>query len=196
MKTVALTIAALAITTMSLPPAYAANPGTPESVAGAGGAEMALEGPDVKFISEAIQGGMAEVELGKLATSKAGAADVKKFAQTMVDDHTAANKKLTDLAAKYKVEQDGTYGTPPLKLPEKAQAVHDRLAQLSGKEFDRAYMKQMVEDHQTTVALFKTEAKDGKNAEVKSLAEATLPTLEHHLSMARDLSKEVQAALN
>ena len=74
-----------------------------------------LAGPDTQFLAKAIQDGMAEVDLGKTAEKKASSPEVKRFAEHMVKDHSAANKKLEALAKKHKIEANGTYGTPPLK---------------------------------------------------------------------------------
>lgn len=152
-----------------------------------------LAGTDTQFLAKAIQDGMAEVEMGKVAEKKASNAEVKKFAQQMVKDHTAEGKKLGALAQKHKIEADGTYGTPPLKpSAEEADKKRD-LAGMSGKDFDRSYIAAMVEDHQKAVDAFKDEAKNGKDAEVSKAAEAALPTLEKHLKMAQDLAGKVGA---
>src|SRR3954465_15183313 len=85
--------------------------------AGARAAEEAkpLAGTDTQFLAKAIQDGMAEVDMGKTAEKKASNPEVKKFAERMVKDHTAAGKKLQALAKEHKIEADGTYGTPPLQ---------------------------------------------------------------------------------
>jgi putative membrane protein len=148
-----------------------------------------LAGPDTQFLAEAIQDGMAEVDLGKTAEKKASSPEVKRFAEHMVKDHSAANKKLEALAKKHKIEANGTYGTPPLKPDEQAQGEKADLSKLSGKEFDQAYAKEMVQDHEKAVSLFQDEAKNGKDKEVSELASSMLPTLEEHLKMARALAK-------
>ena len=186
-------VVALLLSTAPLAMALGASHGAPGSVAGQAGAE-ALAEPDTTFLPEAIQGGMAEVELGRLAAEKGSGAEVKQFGQKMVEDHSAANKKLMAIAEKHQIEQAGTKGTPPLSLSEKAAATKRELSQLSGKEFDRAYMRAMVADHETAVTAFRAEAKDGKNAELRGLAEELLPALEGHLRMARALAEQVQAA--
>jgi putative membrane protein len=148
-----------------------------------------LAGPDTQFLAKAIQDGMAEVDLGKTAEKKASSPEVKRFAEHMVKDHSAANKKLEALAKKHKIEANGTYGTPPLKPDEQAQGEKADLSKLSGKEFDQAYAKEMVQDHEKAVSLFQDEAKNGKDKEVSQLAGSVLPTLEEHLKMAQALSK-------
>jgi putative membrane protein len=183
----------LLLSAAPLPFALAANPAAPASTAGQAGAE-ALGEPDTSFVPEAIQDGMAEVKLGQLAAEKAASPEVKQFGQKMVEDHSAANKKLMALAEKHQIQKAGTKGTPPLEPTPEAQAIERKLAQTSGKDFDRAYMRQMVTDHEKAVAAFKAEAKEGKSAEVKGLAEELLPKLEDHLRMARALAEQVQAA--
>lgn len=133
--------------------------------------------PDNTWINKAAQGGMAEVELGQLAQSNASSDAVKQFGKRMVDDHTKANNELKRIAADKGI-------TLPSGLDAKDQAVKDRLSKLSGKEFDRAYMEDMVKDHRGDVAEFKKEASSGKDSDVKAFAAKTLPTLEEHLKLA------------
>ena len=71
--------------------------------------------------------------------------------------------------------------------------VIEELSKLKGEEFDRAYMKEMVDDHEHDVEKFRQEAKEAKDPEVKSFAAKTLPTLEAHLRMAKDVANEVRA---
>ena len=148
-----------------------------------------LAGPDTQFVAKAIQDGMAEVELGRTAEKKASSPEVKRFAERMVKDHGAANQKLEALAKKHKIEAKGTYGTPPLKPDEEAKSEKADLSKLSGKEFDQAYAREMVQDHEKAVSLFQDEAKNGKDKEVSQLAGSLLPTLEEHLKMAQGLAK-------
>src|SRR3954453_10736618 len=129
------------------------------------------------------------VDLGKTAEKKASSPEVKRFAERMVKDHGAANKKLEALAKKHKIEANGTYGTPPLKPDEQAQGEKADLSKMSGKEFDQAYAKEMVQDHEKAVSLFRDEAKNGKDKEVSRLAGSVLPMLEEHLKMAQALAK-------
>jgi putative membrane protein len=137
---------------------------------------------DQHFVTEAAQGGLAEVELGKLAADKATNADIKKFAQRMVDDHGKANDELKTLAQNKNI-------TLPSTIDAKHKATIDRLSKLSGEQFDRAYAQDMLKDHQKDVAAFRMESKSGKDADVKSWAAKTLPTLEEHLKMAQDINK-------
>ena len=139
---------------------------------------------DRAFVLEAGPGGLAEVELGKLAAQKGQSADVKRFGQRMVSDHSKANAELKKLAASKGI-------TLPAEMNAEQKAERDKLAKLSGPEFDREYMALMVEDHDTDVAAFQEEAKDGSDPEIKSFAAKTLPTLQEHQRM----SKEIKAKL-
>jgi putative membrane protein len=134
---------------------------------------------DQKFVKDAASGGMAEVQLGKLATEKASNAQVKQFGQRMVDDHSKANDELKSVASKDNI-------TLPSDLSPKDKATYDSLSKLSGTAFDRAYMRDMVKDHQTDVNEFQKEANSGSNPDLKSFAGSTLPTLQDHLRMARE----------
>ena len=140
--------------------------------------------PDEAFVKKAAEGGMAEVELGKLATQKASSDAVKQFGQRMVDDHGKANDELKKLA------QDKNI-TVPTEVSPKDKAEMDRLSKLSGEAFDRAYMRAMLMDHRKDVNEFRTESKAGKDPDVKAWAGKTLPTLEAHLKQAQDANKAV-----
>lgn len=145
---------------------------------------IATTSPDA-FLAEAAQGGMAEVELGKLAATKAQDAEVKKFAQMMVDDHSKANAELKTLAAKKNL-------TLPTDVGSSHKSTMDELKALTGADFDKAYVEAMVDDHETDVAAFKDQAEDSTDPDVKAFAAKTLPTLQKHL----DAIKAIQAKMN
>jgi putative membrane protein len=137
---------------------------------------------DKQFAREAAAGGFAEVKLGQLAIDKGSSDSVKRFAQKMVDDHTKANTELEAAAAKSNIAL-------PTTVKPADQATYDRLSKLSGAAFDRAYARDMVQDHIHDVAAFKQEANYGKDPAIKAFASATLPTLVDHLKMSRDLKQ-------
>lgn len=136
---------------------------------------------DKTFVKKAAEGGLAEVELGQLATQKASSEEVKKFGQRMVDDHTKANDQLKQVAAQEHINL-------PTEPSAKDKATKARLEKLSGEQFDRAYMRDMLKDHRTDVSEFAHEARMGKDPAVKSFAESTLPTLREHLKEAEKLA--------
>ncbi len=144
-------------------------------------AKSGAPSPDGTFIKTAAMDGMAEVEHGELAAKNAGSNDVKAFAQRMVADHTKANDELKTIASQKNV-------TLPTALDAKHKVMHDKLAKLNGAAFDKAYMTHMVAAHKEAVALFQREAKSGKDSDVKTFAEKTLPTLQDHLKQAQEIS--------
>jgi putative membrane protein len=137
---------------------------------------------DKQFVKNAALGGMAEVELGKLAAQKASSDGVKQFGQKMVDDHTKANDQLKEIASRENI-------SIPDSLDSKHQSRIEKLSKLSGPDFDKAYVKDQVKDHQKDVGEFKSEAENGSDPNIKQFAASTLPTLQEHLSMAKDLNK-------
>jgi len=146
-----------------------------------------LASSDRKFVTEAAHGGMAEVELGKMAAEKGGSDAVKQFGQRMADDHGKASDELRQFA-----QQKGI--TLPTDLDSKHKQLRDRLAKLNGADFDRAYANEMVKDHKKDVADFKREARGAKDPDLKSWAGKTLPTLEDHLKQAQDMQAQVKSA--
>lgn len=140
---------------------------------------------DSAFVTKAAQGGLAEVELGNLAKQKASSDAVKQFADRMISDHGKANDELKSLAG-------GKNITVPSAVGAKDKAVMDRLSKLSGPAFDRAYMRDMVADHKKDVAEFQKEANNGRDADVKSWAAKTLPTLQEHLKIAEDTAAKLK----
>jgi putative membrane protein len=136
---------------------------------------------DTMFMKKAARANLAEVELGRLAVQKATNADVKKFGQRMIDDHTKADDQLKKVAADEHV-------TLPETMSASDKATKESLEKLSGEEFDHAYMSDMVKDHKKDVAEFKTESKTAHDETVKNFAAQTLPTLEDHLKEAEKIA--------
>lgn len=144
-----------------------------------------LPSGDASFIKDAAQGGMLEVELGKLAQNKAASEKVKEFGKRMEQDHSKANDELKKLAADKGVQL-------ATALDSKHKSNVDKLAKLSGADFDKRYMSDMVSDHKADVKEFQKEADKGKDADVKQFASKTLPTLKEHLQLAESTEKEVK----
>lgn len=141
-----------------------------------------VTGGDLAFMNDAAPGGLAEVLLGQLAANRAASGEVRQFAQEMIADHSKAGEKLTQLAEQKKV-------VLPAKLLPKAKQTAEELSKLQGDDFDRAYVKAMVEVHEKDVAAFEAVAENATDADVKAFAAETAPTLRHHLQMVRDLAK-------
>jgi putative membrane protein len=143
---------------------------------------------DTEFAKKAAQGSMAEVEAGKLAVSNGQSAEVKKFGQRMVDDHSKANEDLKAAAAKQNIDL-------PTSVSPKQKQDADKLAKLKGAEFDKEYSSMMLKDHEKDVAEFKKEAASGSDPAIKAFAQKTLPTLEMHLKMAQEMDQSHSGAM-
>ena len=139
-----------------------------------------------KFANNAAQGGMAEVELGRLATQRAGDASVREFGARMVADHSRANSELKSIAAQKGMQLPGE-----ISSDQKSEV--EKLSKMSGAEFDKEYMSMMLKDHETDVKDFDTQSKEGNDAEIKAFAAKTLPTLQQHLQMAQQAAQKVGA---
>jgi putative membrane protein len=144
-------------------------------------AASALGKADQTIVKEMALANMAEVELAKLAQSKSQSAEVKAFAQQMIDDHTKALTDVQTLAQNKGV-------TLPATLDKKHQSEADKLGKLSGAEFDRAYMaKAGVADHKKVHGKLEKDSKAAKDEDVKALAAKLLPTVAQHLDHAEKL---------
>lgn len=142
---------------------------------------------DAEFVKEAAAAGMAEVELGKMAAVRASSTQVKEFGQRMQKDHTKANEELKKLAGNKGVQL-------PTDVDRKHKSASERLAKLTGNEFDREYMRAMVDDHKETVEKFQRQAEKGKDPDLKKFASEQLPILKKHLELAQITEKQVRDA--
>jgi putative membrane protein len=143
--------------------------------------------PDRDFLIDAARGGIAEVELGRLAAQRASTEPVRQFAQKMVTEHGAANQDLMRLA-----QQKGV--TLPQEMDAAHRATMDRLATLSGAAFDQAYMSEMVKDHHHAAALYTREAREGQDADVRALANKGLTRISEHQRLAFDIHSRMAQA--
>lgn len=139
-----------------------------------GTAPMAVGTDDAKFAVAAANGGMAEVELGKLAQQTAANSKVKDFGAMMVSDHTKANNELMALAKSKNI-------TLPTTINADEQKTKDDLSKKTGADFDKAYVSNMIDDHKKDIKDFEDASKNCKDADLKAFAAKTLPTLKMHL---------------
>jgi putative membrane protein len=130
---------------------------------------------DETFMMAAAQGGMVEVKLGEIAAKKATKPDIKEFGAMMVTDHSKANSELQAIASK----------NGGVTLPSKLDAAHqekvDKISNLSGEQFDKTYVSEMVKDHEKVAGEFEKASKTAQNPELKSFAATTLPVIKNHL---------------
>lgn len=138
---------------------------------------------DRLFAQLVAAGGMAEVSFGKLA-GKSDNADVKKFGDQMVRDHSKANDQLKQLADKSKIPL-------PQDLDEEHQRKSNELQKLKGDEFDLAYIDGQIVDHQKTIQLLEWEIDSGEDAALQHFASDSLPLIFQHLQMAQDIKAKV-----
>lgn len=140
------------------------------------------DGKDVDFLKNAANGGMMEVELGKYAEQHAQSPRVKNFGAMMVRDHSKANDELRTLAK-----------NKNFVLPNTMEDKHNRtisnLQQKTGNDFDKDYIKNMVDDHQDDIDEFKKQAENGDDADLKAFASKILPVLQSHLDSAKSIQK-------
>jgi predicted outer membrane protein len=234
-----LAVACAAAMSISVVQAHAQSAGQGGPPAGAPGstvpAPVAVPAPDrvdtgkpavsdsEKFFEKAAIANMTEIKLGQLATQRAESADVKQFAQTLVDDHTKALEQLKEAAQKANV-------TLPTDIDSKHQKKVDKLTETSGAEFDRKYIDAMVDAHKDVAKMLKDESKksasgavgtsgnstsgtagtsgtdakgtagtsgtvvDAATAPAAEWAAATLPGVEQHLDHAKQLQETLKAS--
>jgi putative membrane protein len=144
-----------------------------------------LSKDDSNFVMEAAVGGMMEVEAGNLAQQNANNQRVKDFGGMMVADHSKANTELQGLATSHGISL-------PAALPADKQKHMDAMKKMTGKAFDRHYMDMMVNDHKKTIDKFKMASEKCDDANLKSWASQTLPTLQKHMDSAQAIKKGIK----
>jgi putative membrane protein len=137
---------------------------------------------DKEFIVKVASGNNAEIEIGKLADSRAGSTAVKDYANMIVKDHQAAQQKLGELIKKRKI------GVATGLEPDVRDEIN-RLSKMKGTEFDRAFLDHMIKDHKNDIKMFENQAKNGQEADVREFANSLLPDLRKHLQRAEELAK-------
>ena len=140
---------------------------------------LAQDSPDAKFLTDAVRGDVAEVKMGELAQQRGTSEGVREFGKMLVEDHSSAMKKTAELAKDLNV-------IPPAQPSAEQMQKHDALARLSGAEFDRQFVAEMVKGHQEEIAKYEKQAASG-DSKVAKLAEDLLPVLEEHLMAAQRL---------
>ena len=146
---------------------------------------MSVDQPTSEFMTKVSDVGMTEVKLGQMAQDKATSQRVKDFGAMMVKDHTAAGDELKNMARQKNV-------TLPETMSNDHQKKTDDLNKKTGKDFDKAYIKAMVDGHQSTVSDFEKASKNTKDADVKAWVDKTLPTLRMHLDSAKAIQKSLK----
>jgi len=149
------------------------------------GPAMTVSADDAKFATMAANGGMTEVELSKLAETKATNAQVKSFAAMMVKDHTMAGNQLMAIAKSKNI-------TLPAGIDNDSQKKVSDLNGKSGADFDKAYVNAMVDDHKKTVDAFEDASKNLKDPDLKGFVDKTLPTIKMHLDAIQKIHDQMK----
>ncbi len=137
---------------------------------------------DKMFLRKAAEGGMAEVQLGQLASQKASSEDVKDFGSKMVKDHTNLNNEMKPIAESMGVML-------PKKVNQKDQAEYDKLSGLSGNDFDTEYLTYMVKDHHMDLREFRMEVASTTDPTLKAAVEKGEKVIHEHLTMVEGLAR-------
>jgi len=150
-----------------------------------GTAATNLDKDDQEFATKAAQGNMAEVNAGQLAAQKGTSPDVKAFGNRMVNDHGKALDELKQWATNKGF-------TLPADVSADQKATADKLSGKSGKDFDKTYADTMADDHEKDVKEFEKASKNAKDPDLKAWAAKTLPVIQDHLKMAKDMKAKVK----
>ena len=148
---------------------------------GAAGAKLAAPSEAASFLGQAVGGQQSEIELGQLAMQKAGNEQVKQFGTRMVQDHQKAQQEIRQLATKEGVSLR-------IEPSEQHQQQKAQLSQLSGKEFDRAYITLMLRDHTKNMKHFEQHALVEPNQEIRQWTASALPVIKQHLEKVKTIA--------
>jgi putative membrane protein len=143
-----------------------------------------LSGQDRMFFQDAAKANQDEIDVGKLAQQKSSNSQVKSYGETLVSDHTKAQKELENLSAKKGASIEPYQGAT-------ARAEYQRLEGMSGANFDRSFVSQMVQDHEKAISMFEQALKNTQDPEVRNFINSTLPVLRKHLTEAQDLERKL-----
>jgi putative membrane protein len=164
-------------------PGHAVPP--PTSLQDSSGApgDTAQQMKDKMFVRKAVQGGLAEVELGRLAAGKGAGEDVKAFGKQMVEDHTKLNEDLAQLA-------DLIGARLPKKMDKDQQAAYEKLSALSGEDFDKEYIVSMVKDHHADLREFRMEASSTHDSDLKAAVDNGAQMIRQHMIAADKMAHD------
>ena len=143
---------------------------------------------DRMFLRKATEGGLAEVQFGKLAAEKGASDDVRNFGQKMVDDHTKLNEKMVPIASSMGV-------TPPTHLNKEDQAEYNKLSSLSGDDFDKEYVATMVKDHHADLREFRQEANSTTDPTLKQAVSDGANVVHDHMVMIDKIAQNKGIAM-
>ena len=161
----------------------------PTAVLTANAQASSASAADKNFVTTALRGGMAEVELGKLAAAKGSNNDVKQFGQKMVADHTQMGENMKHVAQQVGASQPSVMSAADI-------ALETKLKVLSGSDFDKAYIQAMVKDHEDDLGLFNKEITTGSSSVVTNAARDGAKIIQEHLDMIQKIAQTNNLASN
>jgi putative membrane protein len=181
-------IAAAVMVTQAAQAAESDSPNAPTSK-GAGashlsGNDVAVSGDSSAFIKQALEGNSAEIALAEVAQRKAQSSDVKQFAEMLRTDHTKANQQLQPIAQAHNV-------TVNQSLDSKHQKKLEHFQQMSGTQFDKEYVKDMLRDHQKDISLYEQASQQIQDSDLKQYVQSTLPKLQQHMEHAKQTAQSI-----
>lgn len=144
-----------------------------------------LSAIDSRFMIQAAQGNLAEIQTGQLALQKSTNDATRQYAQRMINEHTQAQRELAQLAAARGVQL-------PTTVDAAHQAMMARMQQLSGQQFDREYLNSQVQDHNRTALLFQNHIRQSRDPDLKAFSSRMLPAIQDHLADARSMVRSAR----
>jgi putative membrane protein len=139
---------------------------------------------DQPFLREAVQGNLAEIQLGQLAQKNGSSPAVKQFGERMVTDHTNLLEQARSVASAKGI-------TVPARPSAKQQATYRSLEAKTGSAFDKAYITDMINDHTHDIAAFQQEANSASDPDMRSLASKAIPIMQEHLRLAENAARQL-----
>ena len=137
---------------------------------------------DSTFVQKASEGNLGEIEISKMVAKQTTNAKVREFANKLAEGHTKANQELSGIANKLNI-------TVANEISKHCREMKEKLSKSSGADLDREFIAAQVKGHEEALQMYKDQAKNGQNADLKAFANKVVPTIEEHLRQARDLSK-------
>jgi putative membrane protein len=150
-------------------------------------ASSTLSKSDQRYFADLAKANLAEIEAGKLALDKASSEAVKSYAKHMVEEHNNMLEEQRAMGQKRRAAM-------PSAPDDKQKRAFDKLRKLSGAEFDRAYMEQMVKDHEDAVKLVKDIASKADDPAFKAAGQKAVPEIEQHLATAKQVASQVKGS--
>lgn len=145
-----------------------------------------LSDEDRQFVMQARPMNIAEMRLGELARDYASRPELQELGEKLIQDHTGTNHRLMQIIS-------GSDVKAPDRMDAGHQKIEQRLLELEGDDFDRAFLRAQLEDHQQMVSLFEREAKEGEDPELKQFARGCVPVLQQHLQQIQGMASSMRA---